>query len=186
MHNRTLLSYRFWRCAVAAAIYLALLAQMPALAAYTLGTWTEVAGPGSPWTVSGSGLSVDLTPQVGFTSSTETFVFAAPVTGSASNVTASTSNFNAFQVSGFGQTAGLTVSIGFNPSNNPSGNPANLIYSNAGNQFSTGTLPASLLGTYNSVNTNGYAVVKFVFTGPAVWGPTVPSSPVNITFTPGN
>ena len=112
-------------------------------------------------------------------------MFAAPVSNSASNVTASTSNFNAFQVDGFSPTAGLTVSIGFNPTNNPSGNPANLIYTNAPNQFSTGTLPASLPGTPNSVSTSSFAVVKFVFTGPAVWGPTVPSSPVNITFTPG-
>jgi len=186
MQYRTLLSYRSWRHAAAAAIYLTILAQVPALAAYSLGTWTETAGP-QAWTVTGSGLGVALTPQVGFTGSTETFVFAAPVTGSASNVTASTSNFNAFQVSAFG-TGGLKVYIGFDPSNNPAGHPTKLIYSNAGNQFNTGTLPASLPGTYSSVNpSGGFAVVQFVFTGPAVWGPTtVPSSPVRITYTAGD
>jgi hypothetical protein len=176
-----------WRQAAFAVLSLLLLLPVPALATYTLGTWVPISNPDG-WSLnSSSGLDLALTPNPdggAIVSGTRTFVFAAPLTsGSSTSATATTSNFNAFFVASVQQTAGLQVVIGFDSTNNPAGDPSSLIYKN-NNMFNTGTLPSTLPGPTgpNSVTTNNFAVVKFIFTGPTAWGPTASSSPVHITF----
>jgi hypothetical protein len=180
-----------WRRTLVAVLHLLLLAPVPAFA-YTIGSWTQVAGiPGDNWLASPqSGLTLNLTPVAdsitnfgGSGTVTQTFVFSAPVTGSGTG-TASTANWQNLQVSA-SSGSGLQVIIGFDTSSNPSGNPANLIYQS--NQFNTGTLPSNLPGTYNPKATSTFAVVELIFkAGPGsttTWGPaSVSSSPVSITF----
>jgi hypothetical protein len=144
-----------------------------------------MAGPDN-WTPTGSGLDLALSP-VGDSvhPGTMEFDFVAQVTGSASGVTVSTSNFSAFRVNGFGPNTGLVVTVGFSPDSNPADMNRTVFVSN---QFNSGALPNSLTGTSTAQNiVNGdWAVVKFVFTGNSSWGPTVPSSPIHITFGAGN
>src|SRR5262245_37547232 len=175
-----------WRQAAFAALSLVLLVPVPVLAAYTLGTWTQVAGPDT-WSTSGSsGLDLALPPVEGVSvSGTVEFTFIAQVAGSANNVSVTPSNFNAFAVSSFSQNRGLIVTVGFSPDTNPANLNRTVFLSN---QFNTGTLPSSLTGTNTPQNiVNGdYAVVKFTFSNPSTWGPTVPSSAIHITFSAGN
>jgi hypothetical protein len=177
-----------WTRPFVAGLYLLLLAPVPALATYTLGFWNQVSGPDTLGGITGSGLDLALTSVGGGVSNgtTESFIFVAQVTGSSSNASATTSNFNTFSVSSSGQTSGLQVTIGFSTSNTGSPISAQIYQNN--NQFNQGTLPSSLPGTYNSVSVSDgqYAVVEFLFSSASgtttTWGPTVSSSPVHITF----
>lgn len=172
--------WRFWPQATLGPLTALLLVPVPVFATYTLGTWSQVAGPDN-WTPVGSGLDLALTPVGDFVhAGSMEFDFVAKVSGSANSAGVSTSNFNAFRVNGFSSGSGLTVTIGFSPDSNPAHMNRQVFLSD---QF-TGTLPSSLTGSNStqSIVNGDYAVVKFVFDGNSSWGPTVPSSPVHITF----
>jgi hypothetical protein len=197
-------SRRSWRRATVAGLYLLLLTPVPALAAYTLGPWSQIPGSPDNWTIlasgstSASGLNLALTP-VGdsVTSGKVTFTFVAQVTsGSSANASVTPSNFNALSVGSDDPSGGLQITIGFSTSS--TGSPISLqVYQNTTpNQFNTGPItPPDLSGTGTfapqsvSSNPTEYAVVQFIFTAPSGsrtnWGTNtaVPSSAVNIMFT---
>jgi hypothetical protein len=95
-------------------------------------------------------------------------------------------------VSGFSKNSGLVVTIGFTNGNNPKTWTVTPIYDSSQHQpdpnnqfFNTGTLPSILPGTPTNPTaapSATFALVKFVFTGPSVWGPTVSSTTINVTF----
>jgi hypothetical protein len=166
-----------------------LLAPVPLFASYSLGTWTQVGGPTTWSTNTSSGSTLRLTPGFGAVASgTQEYDFVAPLlTGPPTAAGASTSNWNTFGVSGFSSNSGLLLTIGFATTNNPATWTVTTIYNNGNNQFNTGTLPAILPGTptanSTSAPTANFGLVRFVFTGPSVWGPTVSSTTINVTFT---
>jgi hypothetical protein len=183
--------------AVVVCLHLLLLVPVPAFATYTLGTWIPGAGQDN-WNPVGSGLNLALSPtENAVINGTRTLTFVAPitVTGTASNVSANTSNFNSlFVTSSGGTSSGLAVTIGFSPDSNPADLNRVIYQTASNNQFNQGALPSSLYpantGASFTVVTGDYAVVTFVFTANSplavtAWAP-VSSTPVNIAFTAGN
>jgi hypothetical protein len=190
--HRSIQLSRFWNKAIVFGSHLLFLLPVPVFASYTLGTWTQVGGPS--WNpvgtsgVFGNDLALSPAPgiNIGFPPPPPVeidFTALVTVTGTSTNVNASTSNFAAFSVSAFSGTGGVTVTIGFAPNGSPT-NPDRIISSN---QFNGGPLSDILPGVGQTIVTGDYAVVKFVFTSQSDWYPTsVSSTPIHITFTPGN
>jgi hypothetical protein len=184
-----LIQSHFWKQALIAGFHLLVLAPLPVLASYSLGTWTQTGGPS--WTPVGTsgvfGNDLALSPKPGFNFSGSPveidFTALVTVTGTASNVNASTSNFAAFSIAAFNSSGNVVVTIGFAPNATPT-NPDRIISTN---QFIGGPLTDIPLGTAKTIVTGDYAVVKFVFNSQSAWGPTsLSSTAIHVTFTPGN